>query len=290
MALLILLLAVCILVSANMRIVSCQSTEIGNITITLSPTTTITENSTPEDIEFVLNYNISSYFVNSNDTETQLTFPKEIIGWYFGNNSIFDTKMTDNLGNPLPQPVVANGKVSNPDLTVIVPSHYEYRISLLFSTDYGVLYDEEKLIYEVNFATSLASPDTLCLRLPENYTILQYANNATREDDSEFINLKWPQSSSFDVAATFVPFQIEATIRSLTLSVDIPTVNPGVSTTSTYEESFTVPTSFSIWPINKLLVAVGIPIPEYRSSQYFAHLGWNWYMQRSLGNAYNNRQ
>jgi hypothetical protein len=190
-----------------------------------------------------------------------LAIPQGILGWSYGNNSIYNVEISDSLGNHF-SPIIEDSKVSNPDAQVTVPPHSEYRISLSFSTDYGIIFDEEKLLYVLVFSAAFASPNTLFARFPKDYTILEHTSNAIQIEDSQFIILKWQQNIVFEIFATFVPFHLEGTIRSFTFTLDIPTVTPIGFVKGTYQETFTAPTAFSIWSINPLF-AVNIPFPEY---------------------------
>ena len=257
----LLLLTIVVLSYVKSGVVVGQSSEHGDVTITLRPVTPVIENLTPKDFKFQLDYVISSFFLNDNDNVVNLTIPQGMLGWSYGNNSIYNVEISDSLGNHF-SPIIEDSKVSNPDAQVIVQPRSEYRISLSFSTDYGIIFDEEKLLYGLVFNAMFGSPNTLFVCFPKDFTILEHTPNATRTEDSQFIILEWQQNTVFDIFVTFVPFHLEATIRSFTFTLDVPTVTPIGFVKGTYEETFTAPTAFSIWPINPLF-AVGISFPEY---------------------------
>jgi len=258
-ALLALLFVSCLMIPFETQITFTQANERTELTVTLNPVTPVTTDLTPDDYRFELIYVLSSYFLNGNDAATNLTFPQAMLGWYFGNNSIYNPTLSDNLGHQL-EPVVEDGKVSNPEATFTIPANYEYRISLSFSTDQGVVFDEEKMIYGLVVGSTSASQTSL--RLPENFTVLECTPNATQEEGGGFITLKWSQGTTQAVFATFVPFHLQGTTRSFTFAIDIPSVTPIGVVRGTIEETFTTPASFSIWPINPMF-AIKVSFPEY---------------------------
>jgi DNA-directed RNA polymerase subunit RPC12/RpoP len=258
-ALLVLLFVACLIAPFKGQKAFAQATGRGEVIVTLNPITPVTEDLAPKDYRFELMYNVSSYFLNTNNTGILLTFPQGILGWTYGNHSIYNVALSDNLGHYF-DPIFGDDKVSNPEAQVMIPGGYEYRISLSFSTNYGVMFDEEKMVYELAISGTSAS-QTLSLRLPENFTLLECTPNATQEKDGKYTTFKW-QQEAHSVFATFVPFHLQGTVRAFSFALDIASVTPVGVVKGTFEETFTTPKSFNIWQINPLF-AINIPFPGY---------------------------
>jgi len=259
--LLAILFAICIMTTIKTQRTFAQPNERNEVTVTLIPLTPVTTDLTPKDYRFELVYNVSSFFLNINNTMTNLTIPQGMLGWVYGNHSISSVTLQDNLGHNF-EPIIGDDKVSNPEAWSIIPAGFEYRISLSFSTDYGVVFDAEKMVYGVAISGTSAASQTLRLQLPQNFTILECTPNAAQEEDGEQITLRWPQDTVHEVFATFVPFNLQAIVRSFAFTVDIPSVTPIGMIEGSIEENFTAPASFSIWPINPMF-AINVDFPNY---------------------------
>jgi hypothetical protein len=249
----------CLMTAFEARTAFAQ-TEHSKTVITLNAVTPITENLTPQDYMFELVYNLSNYFLNNN-ARTNLTIPQGVLGWSYGNQSIYNVTISDNLGNYF-TPIDNGKKVSNPEAYVIVPAGFEYRVSLSFSTNQGVIFDANKMLYELAVGGTMTTSQMVSLRIPQSFTVLECTPNATKQQDKTYTRFTWPKSAKLEIFATFVPFHLEGTTRSFTFTVDIPSVTPIGSVSGTFQETFTTPRSFSIWPINPLF-AIKVPFPEY---------------------------
>jgi len=248
-----------------------QSTQSDEIIVTVRPVTPVTPNLTPTDYKFETNYLLSRSCFNQYNRSIVLEIPEGAIGWgSISGYAIRNVAVFDNLGNSY-TPVFKDDSVCNPNAEVLLPPLFEHRISLSFDSDQGISFKDDDKEYLLHFDFGYGRPATLSVRFPSNFTVLEcnirtlYAVNVTRHQGNRFITLKCDIQAKkpLGIYVRFLPFCTQGETKSLTFTISIPTAFPvkGFSK-DTYQEVFTIPTTFSIWEISPFVTA-SIPFPMY---------------------------
>lgn len=263
-------LVTAVLTLINVHTISGQQGESNEIVITVEPVIPIATDTTPDQYRFECSYLLSNCYINEEDKYIGLHILEGIIGWNFGGYSINNATIFDNLGNSF-DPLVKGNRVCNPKADVVLPPRFEYKIFLSFMTGHGVSFDNENKEYLLELNFEIASPNTLKVKFPINFTVLQcnvhtlYAVNVHRTQDNSFVTLRCDvlANKPFSMFVRFLPFCVQGTVRSFRFTLDIPEVFPIRGyVKGTYEEVFETPATFSIWEINPLF-AIPITFPEY---------------------------
>ena len=219
-------------------------------------------NDNPSEYKFITNYLRSTYIQNLQDDELNLMIPKNMLGWSYVNYSLYNITMFDNLGNIF-EPIIETYKVQNPEIEVVLPSNFEYCITISCFSNYNVFFDSEKLEYMCPFNSPYLNSVSLTMKFPKDYTILHYSTGGKLEQENEFIVITFPENENLDINTRFLPFSLHGSITSFKATTDLPMVFPNIGEISgIIEESIVLPMEFGIWNINPLLI-IDIPFPDY---------------------------
>jgi hypothetical protein len=232
------------------------------VIMTVSAGSIPNSNIEPKDYTFVTKFVISNYIQNNLESEMDLEIPENLIGWSFENYSIYDVTIFDNLNNKY-EPVLQSEKVSNPTINVVIPSHFEYKISISFFTTYGVFFDTENLVYIYHFGAKWMNPIDLSIKFPKSYSLLQFTSGGKIEENEQYLSVNWEDSTEFNIAISFLPFSLNGIINSFKATVDLATVFPAKGQVcGTIEETILIPIKLDIWKITPAL-AIHIAFPGY---------------------------
>jgi len=252
-----------LLLTSNTKTAQAQlTTEKFELTATIEPPSQIASGTTLSELNFTTDYEVS--LLLSFSEETNLTIPQGIISPPLLHQPI-NASIHDNLGNTF-LPIINETTITNPTINNIkVPAFFNYTITLSFKT-----IDDAQFRNEIgNFvwsygANQVSVPLSITFRLPKDYTPLQYADGSSKTIDNHYTIFNWnfAQGDNISCFVVFMPFSIEPTIRSMKLTVNIPSYwPPSSSMKQTFEMTFDLPSVVMIWNLS-LNIELPMAFPE----------------------------
>jgi len=233
------------------------------IMLTINPTNPIRPDLTPNEFTFETVYLNTIYFSNSQDTDFTLNIPEQRLGDVYGNESIRNVTMYDNLNHTFEVIENGSGYFSLPE-TIILPAHFEYKSHLSYASDHDIYFDANSSEYILN-SNITPAPDTFIVRFPSDFTILGTIPAMAQENTDPYIILTM-QPETPAISVKFLPFSHPETERSVKFTLDLPTIFPteGQAMIS-FEQSFDAPTTFSVWNVTPFLYYT-VSFPEYTTN------------------------
>ena len=215
----------------------------------------------PANFKFNCTMIKSIYNINNYNETTFGHMEKGVFKWKYNYSKV---KIYDNLGNDF-SPILEGDIYMNPDIYITLQPRDNYIITLLLQSNEAVFYYEEDLSY--NYAinkTAIDYPSIFNIKLPKEYTLLEYPNDAkiTRFNNSINIRRKFAKGENRILIVKFVPYVREVFLISKIISIDIYTIFPQKSdiiTTVKYE--FNLPKNIGIWKTNPFYsITINYPI------------------------------
>jgi hypothetical protein len=247
----------------NIPLTTANANRHSEIMLTINPANPIRPDLTPNEFTFETVYLNTIYFSNSQNTDFTLNIPEQRLGDIYGNESIRNVTMYDNLNHTFEVIENGSGYFSLPE-TIILPAHFEYRSYLSYVSDHDIYFDANSSEYILN-SNITPAPDTFIVRFPSDFTILGTIPAMAQENTDPYIILTM-QPETPAISVKFLPFSHPETERSVKFTLDLPTIFPNEGQAMiSFEQSFNVPKTFSIWNVTPFLYYT-VNFPEYTSN------------------------
>ena len=249
----------------NIKTAQAQLTDRYEVVATLEPPASIASGTTILELNFTVNYEISSVLMFSE--EKNITLYQGLIG-HWVEHPPTDASVIDNLGNSF-SPIINSNLIETPFISnITIPPFFEYRITLHFKT-----IDDAKFFDEINnFAmaytetqTGVPVPMRVTFRIPKDYSVFQQTEASTNSVDNQYKSFTWNfEGKDVHCQVVFMPFSFEPNVRSIAVTVEALTISPNSGLRETFSMTYDLIGTVIIWNFS-LVMPIYVPFPSNMS-------------------------
>ena len=247
--------------SSNIKTTHAQLlTDRYEVVATLEQPSQIKSGTTMAELNYTVNYDISSVLMFAK--ETNITLNQGLIAHWIEHQPT-EASIIDNLGNSF-SPIINDTSISTPFITnIAVPSSFEYRITLHFKTTDDVRFDDKVNNFVMAYVQNqIPVPMTITFRLPNDYSVFQQAEGASKSTGGQYNLFKWDfdQGENVQCYAVFLPFSIQPTVRSMGITIEALTSSVNSGLRETFSLTYDLIGTVMIWNVT-LVMPINIPFP-----------------------------